>query len=150
MYQVKLDKVHAMVEFILDGYIRVEEMQRFVAELSAATSELVGRDIKIKADLRTFRPASPEAAEMIRGVQEFGIKTGVVRVAEMVDSQIVALQLNRVARESGTDKILRRFWEEAPAREWLLHGDDEDSNRGPNGSSSGGPSSDSNRAREPQ
>ena len=125
MYQVKLDKVHAIVEFILDGYIRVEEMQRFVAELSAATAELKGRDIKIKADLRTFRPASPEAAEMIRGVQEFGIKTGVMRVAEMVDSQIVALQLNRVARESGTDKVLRRFWDEDAAHEWLLHGDPE-------------------------
>lgn len=124
MYQVKTDKVHAIVEFILDGYVRVEEMQRFVEELKAATAALAGRDIKIKADLRTFRPASPEAAEMIRRVQEYGLQTGVVRVAEMVDSQIVALQLNRVARESGTDRILRRFWEEESAREWLLHGDD--------------------------
>lgn len=124
MFQVKADKVHAIVEFVLDGYIRVEEMQRFIQELRDVTASLAGRDIKIKADLRTFRPASPEAAEMIRGVQEFGIKTGVVRVAEIVDSQIVALQLNRVARESGTDKILRRFWEDASAREWLLHGDE--------------------------
>lgn len=124
MFQVKADKVHAIVEFVLDGYIRVEEMQRFIQELRDVTASLAGQDIKIKADLRTFRPASPEAAEMIRGVQEFGIKTGVVRVAEIVDSQIVALQLNRVARESGTDKILRRFWEDASAREWLLHGDE--------------------------
>jgi len=124
VYQVKIDKVHAMVEFILDGYIRVEEMQRFIEELKTATATLAGQEIKIKADLRTFRPASPEAAEMIRRVQEFGIQMGVARVAELVDSQIVALQLNRVARESGTDKILRRFWEEVAAREWLLHGDD--------------------------
>ena len=148
MYQVKLDKVHAIVEFILDGYIRVEEMQRFIAELSAATAELKGRDIKIKADLRTFRPASPEAADMIRGVQEFGIKTGVIRVAEIVDSQIVALQLNRVARESGTDKILRRFWEESSAREWLIHGDAADAENGSNGS--GGPSPNAKRVSEPQ
>ncbi|XXF77795.1 hypothetical protein P2318_32810 [Myxococcaceae bacterium GXIMD 01537] len=133
MYQVKTDKAQAIVEFILDGYIRVEEMQRFIEELRVATAGLAGRDIKIKADLRTFRPASPEAAEMIRRVQEFGIQSGVMRVAELVDSQIVALQLNRVARESGTDRILRRFWEEAPAREWLLHGDDEDSEAGPGG-----------------
>jgi hypothetical protein len=146
VYQVKLDKVHAIVEFILDGYIRVEEMQRFVAELSAATAELKGRDIKIKADLRTFRPASPEAAEMIRGVQEFGLKTGVVRVAEVVDSQIVALQLNRVARESGIDKILRRFWEEGSAREWLIHGDEGDSDGGDSNGSGGTP----HRVREPQ
>lgn len=128
MYRVNVDEAHAMVEFVLDGYIRVEEMQRFIEDLRVATATLAGREIKIKADLRTFRPASPEAAEMIRRVQEFGIKTGVVRVAEMVDSQIVALQLNRVARESGTDKILRRFWEEPSAREWLLHGDEDDPN----------------------
>ena len=56
-------------------------------------------------------------------MQEFGLKNGVKRVAEIVESDIVALQLNRVARESGTDKILRRFWEEESAREWLIYGD---------------------------
>ncbi|ADO68441.1 STAS/SEC14 domain-containing protein [Stigmatella aurantiaca] len=123
MYEIQIDRVHAIVDFILDGYIRVEEMQRFVEELRVATRSLTGREIKIKADLRTFKPASPEAANMIRDVQEFGLRSGVKRVAELVESQIVALQLNRLARESGTDKILRRFWEEASARQWLIHGD---------------------------
>jgi hypothetical protein len=127
VYQIQIDKTNAIVDFILDGYIRVDEMQRFVAELKAATMSLTGREIKIKADVRTFKPASPEAAEMIRQVQEFGIRSGVKRVAEMVESQIVALQLNRVARESGTDKILRRFWEDTEARRWLIHGDADES-----------------------
>jgi hypothetical protein len=127
VYQIQIDKTNAIVDFILDGYIRVDEMQKFVAELKAATMSLAGREIKIKADVRTFKPASPEAAEMIRQVQEFGIRSGVKRVAEMVESQIVALQLNRVARESGTDKILRRFWEDTEARRWLIHGDVEES-----------------------
>ncbi|SEM23733.1 hypothetical protein SAMN05444354_113133 [Stigmatella aurantiaca] len=126
MYELQIDRGHAIVDFILDGYIRVEEMQRFVADLRVATQSLTGREIKIKADLRTFKPASPEAAQMIREVQEFGLRSGVKRVAELVESQIVALQLNRLARESGTDKILRRFWEEASARQWLIHGDTDD------------------------
>ena len=123
MFQIEVDRQHAIVDFILDGYIRVEEMQRFVADLKAATDSLSGRGIKIKADLRTFRPASPEAADMIRRVQEYGLRNGVMRVAELVESQIVALQLNRIARESGTEKILRRFWQESSARQWLIHGD---------------------------
>jgi hypothetical protein len=126
VYELQIDRGHAIVDFILDGYIRVEEMQRFVADLRVATQSLTGREIKIKADLRTFKPASPEAAQMIREVQEFGLRSGVKRVAELVESQIVALQLNRLARESGTDKILRRFWEEASARQWLIHGDTDD------------------------
>jgi hypothetical protein len=125
MFQVEVDRHHAVVNFILDGYIRVDEMQRFVAELKDAAAVLAGRDIKIKADVRTFKPASPEAADMIRRVQEFGLRAGVTRVAELVESQIVALQLNRIARESGTDKILRRFWQESAARQWLIHGDEE-------------------------
>ncbi len=123
MFQIEVDRQHGIVDFILDGYIRVEEMQRFVADLKGATDSLLGRDIKIKADLRTFKPASPEAADMIRRVQEYGLRSGVVRVAELVESQIVALQLNRIARESRTDKILRRFWQESAARQWLIHGD---------------------------
>lgn len=125
MFQIDVDQQHAVVGFILEGYFRVEEMQRFAAELRDATDSLAGRPIKIKADLRTFKPASPEAADMIRRVQEYGLRSGVTRVAEVVESQLVALQLNRIARESGTDKILRRFWQEASARQWLIHGDEE-------------------------
>ncbi len=123
MFQIEVDRQHAIVDFILDGYVRVEEMQRFVTDLKEATDSLAGRDIKIRADLRTFKPASPEAVDMIRRVQEYGLRSGVVRVAELVDSQIVALQLNRVARESHIDRILRRFWQESAARQWLIYGD---------------------------
>lgn len=123
MFKVTVDDAEAIVEFVLDGLIKKEEMEAFATELRNATVGLAGREIKIKADVRTFQPASPEVAEMIRGVQEFGLRSGVKRVAEVVESQIVALQLNRVARQSGTDKILRRFWEDDSAREWLIHGD---------------------------
>lgn len=123
MFKVTADQADAIIEFTLDGLIKKDEMERFVVELRDATVALAGREIKIKADVRTFQPASPEVADMIRGVQEFGLKSGVKRVAEVVESQVVALQLNRVARQSGTDKILRRFWEDDSAREWLLHGD---------------------------
>mgnify|MGYP001614902035 CR=1 FL=1 len=123
VHEVKIDSGRAIIAFVLDGLIGVDEMGTFVQKLKAATVSLAGRQIKIKADVRTFQPASPEAAAMIRAVQEFGLKSGVKRVAEIVESQVVALQLNRVAAESGTDKILRRFWEEDSAQEWLVHGD---------------------------
>jgi hypothetical protein len=125
VYRLDVDKQHLIIEFVLDGLIRQDEMTRFVDELKAATASLAGREIKVKADLRTFRPSSPEVAEMIRQVQAFGLQSGVKRVAELAESQIAALQLNRVARESGTDKILRRFADDASARQWLIHGDDE-------------------------
>jgi hypothetical protein len=123
MFEIKIDPHHAIIDFVLEGLIRMEEMNDFVAKLQEATRSLQGRPIKIKADLRAMKPAAPEVADMIRGVQEFGLKSGVKRVAEIVESDLVALQLNRVAKDSGTDKILRRFWEEESARDWLIHGD---------------------------
>jgi hypothetical protein len=123
MFEINVDQKHSIVEFVLEGIVREDEMQLFVHMLRKATLELKGREIKIKADLRALHPASPEVADLIRGVQEFGIREGVKRVAEIVESDVIALQLNRVAHESGTDKILRRFWEEESARDWLIHGD---------------------------
>ncbi|HYO69790.1 MAG TPA: STAS/SEC14 domain-containing protein [Archangium sp.] len=125
MYRLDIDKQNTIIELVLDGLIRPDEMTRFVEELRAATLSLAGRDIRIKADMRTFRPSAPEVAEMLREVQQFGMQNGVKRVAEMVESPLSALQLNRVARESGTDKILRRFTEDQAAKRWLIHGDEE-------------------------
>lgn len=126
MYRLDVDKENALIEFALDGIVRKEEMVQFVEQLRTATVSLSGQGIKIKADLRTFRPSSPEVAEMIRQVQAFGLQSGVKQVAELVESQVVALQLNRVARESGTDKILRRFTDDQAARRWLLFGEEDE------------------------
>jgi hypothetical protein len=130
VYQIQTDKPNAIIEFVIDGYIRVDEMLRFVKELKAVMQGFAGRDFKVQADLRTYKPASPEVTEIVREVQEFGVRSGMKRVAELVESQIVALQMNRVARESGMDKILRRFWDAAAARRWLLYGEVEESSRG--------------------
>jgi hypothetical protein len=123
MFEINVDQKHSIVEFVLEGIVREDEMELFAHMLRKATLELKGREIKIKADLRALYPASPEVADLIRSVQEFGIRSGVKRVAEIVESDVIALQLNRVAHESGTDKILRRFWEEESARDWLIYGD---------------------------
>jgi hypothetical protein len=123
VYRIKADPATNTVRFRLDGVIHDEEMKKFLDELRAATLSVAGRPIKILADVRAFRPASPQGTEMIRNVQLFGLEHGVARVAEVVDSQTVALQLNRIAQESGTDKILRRFWDEESAVNWLAHED---------------------------
>ena len=123
MYEIKTDQQHCIIEFFLAGTVGDTEIDQFIHELSSATTTLAGQEIKIKADLRAFSPTSAQVAEKIRAVQRFGLENGVRRVAEIVESDAVAGQLNSVARQSGTDKILRRFWEDASARDWLVHGD---------------------------
>ena len=123
MYAIRVNQESAVVEFVLSGLVHMDEISRFTTDLEKATLRLAGRSIKIKADVRALKLESPAVGERIREVQEFGLRKGVRRVAEIVESDTVALQLNRVARESGTDKILRRFWEDESAMDWLLSED---------------------------
>ena len=57
MYKISVDRAHAIVAFVLDGLVKMDEMQKFVTELQLATlSVSSGGEIKIKADVRTMRP----------------------------------------------------------------------------------------------
>ncbi|WP_233166553.1 STAS/SEC14 domain-containing protein [Archangium sp. Cb G35] len=114
------------MEITLEGSIRAEEMQQFVEQAVSAVKSLAGdgRTVKALGDLRQLRTTSPEAAEVLRQGQADAMKAGMRRIAEVVGSEITALQLNRIARGSGMDRILRRFHDEAEARSWLLAPDD--------------------------
>ena len=124
MFEIKVDQTHAIIEFVLAGVVQLPEMEAFARRLRDATLTLVEREIKIEADMRALKPASSEVADLIREVHAFGLRAGVIRVAEIVQSDVVALQLSRIARESGTDKIVRRFPDHESAREWLILGGD--------------------------
>jgi hypothetical protein len=124
MYQITPEDEHAILSLVVSGETLLDEIQRFVGELEQATLGYHGREIKIMADMRAFKPTSAVVAEQLQKVQEFGLDHGVVRVAEIVASAAVATQLNIVARRSRTDQVLRRFSpaELAEARQWLITG----------------------------
>ena len=115
------------MEVTLEGSVRPDEMQQFVEQAVSAIRGLAaqGRHVTALADLRHFRTTSPEATEILRQGQQAAMQAGMKRIAELVSGQIATLQLNRVARASGMDRILRRFDSEEEARHWLLEGDDQ-------------------------
>ncbi|MCA9710593.1 MAG: STAS/SEC14 domain-containing protein [Myxococcales bacterium] len=125
MYEIKPDEEHAIISLVVKGHVNLEEITRFVEELEDQTLAFAGRELKILADMRQFKPTSSEVASMLQDVQEFGLRNGVIRVAEIVQSAAAAVQLNIVARRSKTDQVLRRF---PPsdldlARQWLITGE---------------------------
>lgn len=123
MFEVKVDRISALVEIVVGGQILVEEMECLLSEVKAVLASLQGRGILIKADVRGLRPVAPEVAEMLRRCMDHAVGTGVRRIGEIVESELVALQIQRLARESGAERVLRCFRDEASAVEWLLHGD---------------------------
>ena len=114
------------MEVSLEGSIRADEMQQFVEQAVSAVKSLAeqGGIVRALADLRQLRTTSPEAAEILRQGQEAAMKAGMRRIAEIVGSELTALQLNRIARGSGMDRILRRFQDEDEARAWLFSSND--------------------------
>jgi hypothetical protein len=123
VYELKVDRDQAIVDVSLDGTLREEDAQRFARELQEAIAGFGGREIRLKVDARTLRPVSPEVAETIRAAQALAVRSGVRRIAELVQGGVVALQLGRIAQESGVDRFLRRFVDERVARDWLRDGD---------------------------
>jgi hypothetical protein len=122
LFRIRVDEAQALVELQLEGVIREDEMRQFIAETLAATRTLTaqGRSIRVLSDMRLLKAASPEAAELLRQGQQTAIEAGMRRLAQLVDSEFTALQLNRIARASGQYRMMRRFQDEQEARRWLL------------------------------
>jgi hypothetical protein len=120
MYRVDVDGQQALIDVVLDGTLRQEEMRKLGLELKSTIRKLAGRDIKVRADMRTLRAASPEVAEQLGDVLRFALRHGVKRMAELVHSPLVKLQQSRLARESGAEKILRQFGDDQTAQRWLF------------------------------
>jgi len=123
VFDIRVDPTHAIIEFIVDGPVSEGDAAELLGKLDAAKSALLGREIRIKADIRGRDHAVAVIGPMVRTLHSFAKQSGVQRLAEIVESDVVALELNRAAKELGTDKILRRFWEDDSANEWLIYGD---------------------------
>ena len=127
MFRIHINEAQALVELYLEGVIREDEMRQFIAESLVATRRLTaqGRYIRVLSDMRLLKAASPEAAEILREGQQTAIESGMRRLAQLVDSELTALQLNRIARASGMHRMMRRFHDEQEARRWLMAEDDQ-------------------------
>ena len=122
LFKCQVDPTLALLELSLEGTVREEEMRQFVEQALRAIRERMapGRPIRVLADMSRLRAASPEAAEVLRQAQQAAMQAGMSRIAEVVSSEFTSLQLNRVARASGMERILRHFQDVEQARRWLL------------------------------
>lgn len=97
-------------------------MRQFVEHCLRLVRESLtpARGFRVLADMTRLRAASPEAAEVLRQGQQAAMQAGMSRIAEIVGSELTQLQLHRVARSSGMERILRHFQDAEEARRWLL------------------------------
>ncbi|WP_437731504.1 STAS/SEC14 domain-containing protein [Sorangium sp. So ce1335] len=122
MYQLKIDRINALIEVTFKGVVRAEEAQAYALEYRKALGSLCGRKIRVLVDFRGFSIASEEATELLRDIGATSAAEGVIRTAELVHSDLAALQASRIAREAGMSDLVRIFKDEGAARAWLLEG----------------------------
>ena len=122
MDEVTTDTVNALIRVVVTVSEK-EQVTRLLGAVQEAAESLAGRPIKCLADLRQAGVVSPEVVEILKDHQRTMSRLGVMQTAEVVVNSLVALQLNRVAREAGVDDRIRRFATYDEAQDWLLRGD---------------------------
>ena len=122
MHRVTLDFANAVIELVAEGAFDQNEMTEVFSEMREAAYKLQGRAIKCFIDLRQTTISSPEMAQRIKEHQQAMAKLGMHRVVEVVTSSLLALQMNRVAREAGVHERVQRFSDADVAKRWLLSG----------------------------
>jgi hypothetical protein len=108
-----------ILHIVVDGVASVEDLETFNVETRKKLALFGGKPFGVLVDLRKMRPGSPESTEKVKEHQALLIKAGVVKSAEVVATAASALQLNRVAKESGLLSKVQRFTDVESARAWL-------------------------------
>src|SRR5258708_13996105 len=122
MHRVTLDFANAGIEVVAEGPVEENELTLVFSEMREAAYKLQGRPIRCFIDLRQTTISSPEMAQRIKEHQQAMAKLGMHRVAEIVTSSLLALQMNRVAREAGVHERVQRFSDADVASRWLRSG----------------------------
>ena len=110
---------NSLFTLTVDGTVSVEELDQLIRDTAVKSKLFKGKPFGILVDLRKMRASSAAATEKIKEHQAQLMKLGLRKSAEIVASAATALQLNRIARESGMAPMLQRFTDFQSARKWL-------------------------------
>jgi hypothetical protein len=124
MFTVEIDHINSIVTVVREGFFTLEEMEQSTRAVRDAVIRLNASPYRLLADFRNFRPATPEVAEKLREILRYVSNTGAERVAHLVSSRVVLLQIRRLAKETGIATVARQFEDEESARQWLISGQD--------------------------
>jgi SpoIIAA-like len=120
---MEVDPADGIARITVDGVATVADLDAFNEEAKRKLKAFGGRPFGVLVDLRRMKPGSPESTEKVKEHQAILMKAGVKKSAEVVESAAAALQLNRIARESGLLSMVQRFTEVDTALAWLRERD---------------------------
>ncbi len=101
-YQIDTDSRPGVLHFTLEGTLTVDDVHAFVSAHNAAVDHFGARDYVVFGDIRSMRPLSPEATEVMeRAKRHSASKRNFRGSAILVKDAVVALQHRRTSIHGG-------------------------------------------------
>jgi hypothetical protein len=122
MFNVETDPQTSIIKVVREGFFTLAEMQQSVEAVRAAIDAFGGERFRLLADFRAFKPATPEVAAKLSEILMYTAKAE--RIAHLLASSVMLLQIRRLAKEAGITSIARQFDNEEAAMRWLLYAED--------------------------
>ena len=127
----KIERTDFGVRLIFDGFMKQEEMAKWVAESEQFVKSLPPK-FGVIVDMRGLKPLTAEAEKEMQNGQKLYKKSGMERSAVILSSAVVTMQFKRSAQETGIYQWERYIdaskvanWEEV-AKKWLVNAEDPD------------------------
>ncbi|NLD95176.1 MAG: hypothetical protein GX639_21205 [Fibrobacter sp.] len=127
----KIERTDFGVRLIFDGFMKQEEMAKWVAESEQFVKSLPPK-FGVIVDMRGLKPLTAEAEKEMQNGQKLYKKSGMERSAVILSSAVVTMQFKRIAQETGIYQWERYIdaskvanWEEV-AKKWLVNAEDPD------------------------
>ncbi len=127
----KIEKTDFGVKLIFDGFIKQDEMAKWVAESVQFIRSLPSR-FGVLIDMRNLKPLSDDAEKEMQKGQKLYKEKGMERSVVILSSAVTTMQFKRIAQETGIYEWERYIdaskvsnWEEI-AKKWLVDSQDPD------------------------
>lgn len=101
-----IEKTRYGFKLTFGGFIREDEMREFYNEWLVAL-ELSPAKFHVVVDMRTLKPISKAAQEIMEEIQKSGKRSGAERSAVILSSAITKIQFKRIGKETGTYEFER-------------------------------------------
>ena len=123
MYCLKLYRAAGLAKIVMAGDVLEDEMLAIGRDLERTLLTEPGTVAGLLIDLQQAKPPTANVSTILRELEERTFETTTVRIAELVESELIAGQLGRVAESTSGGERLKHFWQLEPALAWLAEPD---------------------------
>lgn len=118
MYKVNYDRSKNRIYGLLEGYMKIEEAQKYTAELKKAV-DMASGGFTVLFDVINLMVLPREVSDEIATGKEYAVAKGLKKSALVMSSAILKLQVDRVFKKIGESE--ERYFDSISSAEEFLN-----------------------------